>query len=83
MCIESIHSVQIFIAFTSIVRKSDKFFSKKKKRERERNGFTNTRKQSVKASGSGVRRFGRILTEIFRGNKPRYLKMSKKSCYKT
>jgi hypothetical protein len=51
---ESIHSVQIFIAFTSIVRKSDKFFEQKKKerereRERERNGFTNIRKQSVKA----------------------------------
>jgi len=48
--------------FTSIVRKSDKIFQQKK---RKRNGFTNTRKQSVKASGSGVRRFGGILTEIF------------------
>jgi len=32
---DSIHSVQIFIAFTSIVRKSDKFFEQKKKREKE------------------------------------------------
>jgi len=35
VCIESIHSVEIFIAFTPIERKSDKFFEPKK-RERER-----------------------------------------------
>jgi hypothetical protein len=64
LCTESIHSVQIFIAFTSIVRKSDKFFQQKREKQK-RNGFTNTRKQSVTASGVGVRRFGRILTEIF------------------
>jgi hypothetical protein len=64
MCTESIHSVQIFIAFTSIVRKSDKFFIAKGKK-RKRNGFTNTRKQSVKGSSAGMRRFVTILTEIF------------------
>jgi len=52
-------------------------------KKEKRNGFTDTRKQSVKASGSGVRRFGGILTEIFLVNKPCYLKMVKKSCYKT
>jgi len=35
VCTESIHSVQIFISFTSIIRKSDKFFEQNEKKRKE------------------------------------------------